>query len=156
MDASCFSYFRLPRPKSMITQCHSVSSIRICTCRLSRHMNHPVSRFALCNQGIKRPCRRPHDIRPRLIIFRVLKYNPWTIDGWLHQSLTDVLTGIVIPAGKILLTDIIKNIINTSHHLTFRLCVSTHPTGMISQDGSSNRICLLSEVPLPVHKSHFS
>ena len=42
------------------------------------------------------------------------------MDQGLHQSLTDIITGVVIRAGKILLANVIENVVDTCTHLILR------------------------------------
>lgn len=44
------------------------------------------------------------------------------MDHRTHQPLRDTVAGIVVLAGKILLTDVAEDIINPSRHLVFRQC----------------------------------
>ena len=93
--------------------------ICISSYRLTNHMNHPVGTLTLCNQGIQCPSRRPHDVAACFIIFWVFYCNPAGMNERAHQAFCDIVRGAVVLSGKILLCDMVKNIIESRYHLIF-------------------------------------
>ena len=103
-------------------QRHTMGGVRVSSHRLAKHMHHPVGALSLRDQGIQSPGCRPHDIAAGFIIGRLLYRNTTCENDRTHQSLCDIITGIVILTGKILLTDMVENVINPCHHLVLRQC----------------------------------
>ena len=51
---------------------HAVGRVGDRADRLPQHVHHPVRGLAAGDQGVQRPCRRPHDVGTRLVVFGIL------------------------------------------------------------------------------------
>ena len=84
---------------------------------LAQHMDHPVGGFALGHQRVQCPGGRPHDVAAGLVVLRVLNGDTAGVDERLHQPLGEIVGGVVVGAGEILLADVVKDVIYASCHL---------------------------------------
>ena len=83
-------------------------------------MDHPVCGFASVNEGIERPCGGPHDVRSGLVIIGIDKSLVRAGDERTHQSFGDVVAGVVVVAGEILLQNVAHDVVDARYHLVFR------------------------------------
>ena len=86
--------------------------------RLTQHVHHPVGGLAAGDQGVQRPCRRPHDVGARLVVFGIIDRDQRAVDDGLHQCLGKIIRGIVVVAREVLLTDVVEDVIDTRRHLS--------------------------------------
>ena len=83
-------------------------------------MHHPIGGFSTGNQGVQRPGGRPHEIAAGFIVLWILIGDAAGMDDRAHQPLADVVAHIVVLAGKILLADVVENVIDARRHLVMR------------------------------------
>ena len=101
-------------------QGHAVGRVRVGSHGLAEHMHHPVAAFPAGDQGVQRPGRRPHDVGAGLIVLRVLQGGEGIAPHGLHQGLRKIVAHVVVLAGKILLADMVEDIVDARHHLVLR------------------------------------
>ena len=83
-------------------------------------MYHPVCRLSFCHKCVQCPCRSPHDVAARLIVLGIVVRDPAGMEQRTHQSLADIITGIVILTREILLADMVEDIVDSGYHLIVR------------------------------------
>ena len=103
---------------------HAVRGVGVSADGLSEHVDFPIRRFALRNERVQCPRRRPHDVGPRLVIGMVLDRNARIDDERSHQRLRKIIAHVVVRAGEILFADVVEGIVNTRHHLPHGNAVS--------------------------------
>ena len=96
-----------------------MSGVGVCADCLTQHMHFPVRGFALCDEGVERPCRRPHDVAARLVVFGVLDRDAGAVDEGAQQPFRDVVRRVVVLAREILLQDVGHDVIKARLHLIF-------------------------------------
>jgi len=91
---------------------------------LTQHVYLPVGALSTVNQPVERPCGRPHDVGARLIVLWILLGLARTDDERAHQSLGNVVAGVVVVAGEVLLQDVRHDVVDARHHLIFGYGIS--------------------------------
>ena len=84
---------------------------------LTDHVNFPVSGFAPGQQCVQSPGGGPHDITASFIILGIRSRDPGAVDQGLHQAFRQVVGGVVVLAGEVLLADVGHDIEESGNHL---------------------------------------
>lgn len=87
---------------------------------LPDHMHHPVRAFSFGHQSVECPGGDPHDIASGLIVSGAFHSDPGAVDQGSEQPFHDIVRGVVVLPGKILLQDVGHDVEEARRHLVFR------------------------------------
>ena len=98
-------------------QRHAVGGVGVAPHRLAQHVHHPVGGLAPGHQGVQRPGGDPHDVAPGLVVLGIPVGSPAGAQEGAHQPLAEIVAGVVILPGEVLLADVVEDVVDTRDHL---------------------------------------
>ena len=94
-----------------------MGGIGVCAGSLAQHVDHPVRLLAAVQQGVESPGGSPHDVGSGFVVLRILHRDEGALDHRLHESLCDIVRGVVVISREVLLADVVEYVVYTGCHL---------------------------------------
>ena len=81
------------------------------------HVYHPVFVFAAADEGVECPGGGPHDVGASLVVLWVFDGCACGDDEASHEPFGEVVAGVVVEVGEVLLHDVAHDVEDASFHL---------------------------------------
>ena len=84
---------------------------------LAQHVDLPVGRLAARDERVERPGADPADVGARLVVCGVPHGDAAGVHQAAHEALGDVVAGVVVGPGEVLLADVAEGVVDAGAHL---------------------------------------
>ena len=88
--------------------------------RVANHVYHPVLSLAQTDECVERPRCCPHNVRTSLVVLRILYSLARSHNETTHQTLGEIIARVVVEIRKVLLHDVVHDVIDARLHLVVR------------------------------------